>query len=305
MSNQIPLNALRALDAAARHLSFKKAAKELNVTPAAVGHHIKTLEERLGVQLFRRMNRRLLLTDAGQAALPQLRAGFDMLSKAVETLRKEQARHVLTVTVEPDFAAKWLVRRLERFRAAYPEFDVHLDASWNLVDLARENVDVGLRYGRGVYSGLRVDKLFDNEVFPVCSPRLLQGEHPLRAPADLRFHTLLHEEWDSVDPEWPTWRMWLRAAGVEDIEATRGPMFSHSSMALQAAIDGQGVALSSSVLVEDDLYAGHLVRPFDVAFSTPAEFAYYLVCVATEAEVPRIRAFREWVLAEARGHEAA
>jgi len=297
-----PLRALTAFEAAARHLSFKAAAAELHVTPAAIGHQIKSLEAHFGVLLFRRLNRRLLLTDAGQACLPHLRSGFDMLGKAAEVLRKEQAHNVLTVTVEPDFAAKWLVRRLERFSEIYPDIDVHLDATSRVVDLMREDVDVGLRYGGGGYTGLRVDKLFSHEVLPVCSPRLLHGEHPLRTLEDLRYHTLLHEDWETMDETWPTWQMWLRAAGL-DIDTSRGPMFSNSSMALQAASEGHGVALAGSVLVADDIKAGRLVKPFDLTLSTPIEFAYYVVCAQSDEDRPHIKAFREWVLKEAQSLE--
>jgi len=269
---------------------------------AAVGHQVKALEEYLEVQLFRRLNRALLLTDAGQLCLPALRQGFEKLREATELLRTHSTPNLLTVTVEPDFAAKWLVRRLERFNSRHPQIDVHLDATSRTVDLARENVDVGLRYGPGDYRGLRVDKLFNHEVFPVCSPRVLEGPHSLRVPDDLRAHTMLHEDWDTMDETWPTWSMWLKAAGC-DFDASRGPVFSNSSMALQAAIEGHGVALAGSVLAADDLAAGRLVKPFDVSLAAPVEFAYYVVSLEADANQPKIAAFREWVLAEARSRK--
>ncbi len=292
-----PLNALRAFEAAGRHLSFTKAAAELHVTPAAISQQLKTLEDSLGVQLFRRLNKALLLTDAGQACLPGLQAGFDRLAEAVKASRARDARRALTVSVAPSFGAKWLVPRLDRFRETHPGVDVRIDASHRLVDFVREDVDIGIRYGPGDYPGLRVDRLLTDEVFPVCSPRLRAGPHPLRIPDDLRWHTLLHVDLATGDPCCPDWRMWLLAAGVGDIDPTRGPQFSLSSMALQAAIEGHGVVLNSRVLVADDLVAGRLIKPFDLSF--PVSFAYYVVCPETTADQPRIAAFREWVMAEA------
>ncbi len=291
-----PLNALRAFEAAARNLSFKEAAAELNVTPAAISHQVKALEEHLGVALFRRLNRRLLLTDAGQAALPDLRVGFDKLAAAAERLGAHRARGLLTVSVEPSFAAKWLVRRVDRFAAAHPEIDLRIDATAELVWLGQDGVDMGIRYGAGHYAGLRADRLIGEEVFPVCSPRLLDGPRPLRTPADLARHTLLHEAWESIDPGWPTWRMWLAAAGVEGVDADRGPRYSLSSMAIQAALEGHGVALAGSVVVADDLAAGRLVRPFALGFRP--DLAYYLVSPEATAESPKVAAFRDWLLTE-------
>jgi LysR family glycine cleavage system transcriptional activator len=199
----------------------------------------------------------------------------------------------------PAFAAKWLVPRLERFREAEPKIDVRIHGSMERVDFAREPVDMAIRYGTGVYPGLRVDLLMDNEVFPVCSPRLQRGLHPLRKPEDLRHHTLLHLEWDRRDDTWPDWRMWLLAAGARGVDPTRGPRFSQSDFAIEAAIDGQGVALTGRALTSADLAAGRLVRPFEL--SMPTRFCYYVVCPQARAEEPKIAAFRDWVLAEARG----
>ena len=187
-----PLNSLRAFEAAARHLSFTKAAGELNVTPAAISHQIKALEEFLGVVLFRRLTRALRLTDAGQAAFPKVREGFDKLAEAVEILRAEEESKVLTVSVSPSFGAKWLVPRLDRFRAAHPDLEIRIDATDRLADFQGDNVDVALRYGMGNYPGLLVDKLFGAEMVPVCSPDLLDGPQPLQRPQDLAHHTLLH-----------------------------------------------------------------------------------------------------------------
>ena len=293
-----PLNALRAFEAAARHLSVTKAAAELNVTPAAVSHQVKALEEQLGVTLFRRLNRALMLTDAGQLFLPGLRDGFDRLAEAADKVRAECEGGTLAVSVGPSVAAKWLVPRLDRFRAAHPDIDLRIDATDRVANFAREDVDVAIRYGSGRYPGLRVDQLFAEEVFPVCSDKLCEGASPLREPGDLRHHTLLHVDWRTQDETWPNWRMWLLAAGVEGVEPTRGPKFSQESMVVQAAIEGHGVALTSSVLVADDLAAGRLCKPFTL--SLPIRFAYYVVAPEAAADRPKVAAFRAWILAEAK-----
>src|SRR4051794_36642926 len=193
MARLPPLNSLRAFEAAARHLSFAEAAAELHVTPAAISHQIKALEADLGVKLFRRFNRAVRLTDAGQACLPGLRDGFERIAEAVARARQGDSVGVLTVTASPAIAAKWLVPRLERFRERHPSIDLRIDASMRLVDFTREDVHVGLRYGGGKYPGLHTELLLRSEVFPVCAPALLKGKHPLREPEDLRHHTLIHD----------------------------------------------------------------------------------------------------------------
>ena len=285
-----PLNALRAFEAAARHLSFTKAADELNVTQAAISHQVKALEERLGVVMFRRLNRALLLTDAGQRYLPPLREALDQIAAATERLRSHDVRRALTVTTLPSIASKWLVPRLGRFREAYPDIDVRIDASLHLTDFARENVDVALRYGRGRWDGMRSERLMTEDFFPVCSPALLTGEHALNEPADILHHTLLHDD-SRTD-----WTMWFLAAGIEDGDPTRGPAFTDSSLVLQAAVDCQGVALGRSALAAADLAAGRLVRPFGI--SLEAEFAYYLVCPQGTVDHPKIASFRTWLFEE-------
>ena len=293
-----PLNSLRAFEAAARHLSLTRAAEELHVTPAAISHQVKGLESHLGVKLFRRANRSLLLTDAGQACLPGLRAGFDRLAEAMEAVRARDESGHFTVSVPPSFGAKWLVTRLDRFAQKHPGYDVRLDASMRLVDLMREGVDIAVRYGAGHYEGMRVDCLLNEVAIPVCSPRLLEGDPPLRTPKDLCHHTLLHHTASYQDDSYPDWRMWLQAAGVPSCDLSRGPTFSMASMAVEAAIDGQGVALVGHVLVADDIAAGRLVRPFELSF--PVQFAYYIVSPLITAERHRVVAFREWLLEEAR-----
>lgn len=294
------LNALRAFEAAARHLSFTRAAAELNVTQTAVSHQIKGLEEQLGVQLFRRLPRGLLLTEEAQRYAPALRAAFEQIAAATEQLSTSRAAGPLTLSTVPSFAAKWLVPRLGRFRDAHPEIDLRISASLRLVDLVREDFDVAIRMGRGDYPGLRVDALFGEVMFPVCSPHLLAGPKPLSRPEDLRHHVLLHDVDVSASaftavPQ--AWRLWLERAGVQGIDVERGPVFQDSAMLLDAAAEGQGVALGRSALVAADLAAGRLVKPFDI--SLPFELTYYLVCPEATADRPKIAAFRAWLLAEA------
>ena len=292
------LNALRAFEAAARHLSLTKAADELSVTPAAVSHQIKALEADLGVALMRRVSGRYQLTEPALEALPVLRAGFDQIAEAARRLRSDHSRHFLTISAGPTFAATWLVRRLRRFKALYPDIDVRLHTSDKVVDLRRDGVDVAIRFGGGDYAHLETIRLFEESIYPVCAPALLADGPPLSAPSDLAHHTLLHVEW-----QWPReshetfdWEMWLRAAGAEEVDASRGPRFSHASIALQAAMDGQGLALGSDSLASDELAEGRLIRPFSLRL--PLAFGYHLVYPAEWRDLPKIRAFREWIAEE-------
>ncbi|MCI0364982.1 MAG: transcriptional regulator GcvA, partial [Phycisphaerales bacterium] len=233
-----PLNALRSYEAAARHLSFTKAAGELGVTPAAVSHQVKMLEDFIGVSLFQRVNRQLILTDAGIACLPGIRTAFEGLSTAIGSISTAGRTGVLTVSVAPSLAGKWLLPRLERFKTAHADIDVRVSASINLVDFAGGEIDLAIRYGSGRYPGLIAERLIGESVIPVCSPNLLKGPHPLRSPADVHHHTLLHDDSPDDDQSCPTWEMWLKAAGVEGTDATRGPRFNQSSLVLEAAILG-------------------------------------------------------------------
>jgi LysR family transcriptional regulator, glycine cleavage system transcriptional activator len=304
MSRRLPpLNALRAFEAAARHLSVSKAAEELHVTPAAISHQVKGLEEWLGVQLFRRLNRQILLTDAGQTCLKGLREGFDQLADTVAKVQVVPSGGPLTVTVAPSFASKWLVPRLDRFRRRHPDIDLRIDASTALADFARDGIDIAIRFGPGRYPGLRVDRLLTEEMSPVCSPALLRGANPLRRPEDLRHYSLLHIDLPMQGDAQPTWEMWLLAAGVRDVDWTRGPRFTNSSMAIEMALAGEGVVLGSNVLVADDLAAGRLVKPF--AVNLAVDFAYFVASPESMADRPKVAAFREWVTEEARRHEAA
>ncbi len=304
MSRQLPpLNALRAFEAAARHLSVSRAAAELHVTPAAISHQVKALEEWMGLPLFRRLNRQVLLTDAGQTCFKGLRDGFDRLAATVAKVRAGAGDGPLTVSTAPSIASKWLVPRLDRFRRAHPDIDVRIDAKPALTDFARDNVDIAIRYGRGHYPGLRADRLMAESVFPLCSPKLRRGPPRLRHPRDLARHTLLHIDMPVMGEAEPTWEMWLLAAGVSGVDWTRGPRFSVSSMAIETAIAGQGVVLGSDVLCAADLAAGRLVKPFDVGLAL--DFGYWIVSPETAAGRPKAVAFRNWLLAEARAHEEA
>ncbi len=289
-----PLNALKAFEAAARHLSFTKAAEELFVTQAAVSHQIKGLEEVLGIALFRRLNRALMLTEEGQALFPALRGALDQIAGALEQIQARGASGVITVSTMDSFAVNWLVPRLNRFRHLHPEIDVHISSSDHLVDFVTEGVDVALRYGRGQWPGVTAERLMTEELFPVCSPSLLENGPPLGKPSDLLHHTLLHDDM-RVD-----WRMWHMAAGISVENANRGPSFTHSNNVMQAAIAGLGVALGRSVLVADHLVQGRLIKPFDI--SLPADFAYYLAYPEAALKRPKVKAFRDWIMEEvARG----
>jgi LysR family glycine cleavage system transcriptional activator len=210
---------------------------------------------------------------------------------------ESRQRRRLTVSVVPSFAATWLVPRLDRFKQANPGLDLLLDATTALADLARGDADMAIRYGTGAFPELDCVRLFEDAMFPVCSPRLLQGAHPLSEPRDLAHHTLLHLEWAPAKGEWPDWRAWLLAAGVTGVDPDRGPRFTQHSMVLQAAVEGQGVALGTTSHVVDDLAAGRLVWPFDLC--VPTRFAYWVVAPRDRAERPDIAAFRAWLIAEA------
>ncbi len=289
-----PLKALRAFEAAGRHLSFTRAANELHVTQAAISHQIKALETWLDLPLFKRLNRALLLTEPGQQYLQSVRKALELLADATQQIVATGGGHPLTISVMPSFGAKWLVSRLVQFSQQHPDIDLRFAAEDKLTDFTREDVDIAIRFGQGSWPGLHAALLMRQDVFPVCSPRLLEdGPHPLRSPDDLRHHVLLHERPASYD-----WRTWLLAAGVEGVDPIRGPSFSHAHVLLQATIDGQGVALGATPLVDDDLAAGRLVKPFELTL--PGEWAYYVVCPEERAGEPNVEAFRDWILAEAR-----
>ncbi|MDA1023855.1 MAG: transcriptional regulator GcvA [Proteobacteria bacterium] len=291
------LNGLRAFEAAARHLNFTRAAEELNVTQAAVSHQIKALEERLGRPLFRRLGRKLLLTDAGQTLLQPMTQAFSLMSDAVGQIEEDSSTGVFTVSTVDSVASNWLVPRLGRFQALHPHINLRIAISDELVDFGDGSVDAALRYGRGNYPGLHTVNMMDEDLFPVCRPRLLERDIPLKEPADLRHFTLFH---DDVLEDWSSW---FKAAGITGEGFRHGPGMSHSNLVVRAALAGDGVALGRSRLVEDDLAAGRLVRPFDI--SVKAKRSYFVVSTEAAANRPRVKAFREWVLQEAGSGETA
>lgn len=297
-----PLNALRAFESAARHLNFSRAADELSVTPGAVSQQIQNLEDYVGAPLFRRTPKGLLLTDAAQTALPALREAFDRLAEAASLLTAAVDGRRLTLTAAPSFAAKWLVPRLGRFEAAYPQVDVWLSAGLDLVDLTAGEVDIALRYGAGRYPGMEVRRLIGETVIPVLSPEL-HAANPLDGPEDLARHLLLHDGSPDPDDSCPDWTMWLAARGVRDVDGARGPRFNQSSLVIEAAVNGRGVALAKRTLAQDDLDAGRLVAPLQIA--TAVDFAYYLVHPKAKGRLPQVKAFINWITAEAEAHEAA
>jgi len=292
MSARLPsLNGLRAFEAAARHLSFTQAAAELNVTQTAISHQIKRLEEELGIRLFIRQNRALALTPQARDYLPGIRAAFNDLRLATDRLLRRDNDRVLTVSTLASLAAKWLLPRLSAFQEAHPQIDVRITTSTSLVDFRTDDVDAAIRYGRGQWPGLRADWLTADHLFPVCSPALLEGDNPLRCPEDLANHTLLHSGGYEDD-----WRVWLTAAGIPtNISKHPGQTFDLIFMTLQAAIDGLGVAVGRSTYVEGDIAKGRLVVPFKIRL--PADAGFYLVSPESTANTPKLKAFREWMVA--------
>ena len=299
MSRRIyPLNALRAYETSARHLSFVKASEELSVTPAAVSHQVKKLEEYLGLPLFRRRSRGLLLTESGQVLLTELREVFLRLDKAMERVIDSDSRGTVTLSVAPTFATMWLIPRLQKFYALQPDIDVRISTSLGLVDFQRDDYDAAIRLGSGQWFGLETIKLFDETVTPMCSPRLLEGPDALNHPDDLRKHVLLHNHSMDYDPEAPTWDTWLKAAGASKVDASRGTHFSLPDHGLQASIDGAGVVLGWRTLAAPDIAAGRVVAPFDLVL--PLGSSFYLAYPEAYAPRSNIAALRDWLVSEVR-----
>lgn len=282
-----PLAALRAFEAAARHLSFKRAAEELRVTPTAVSHQIRLLEDTIGLPLFERQPRRVALTAAGQKLYPVLRDGFESFSRVLAGLAAPPPRRSLTVSATPAFTAKWLVPKLATWQPKRQGLDLCLHASAEPVDLDTGIADAAIRYGGGPYPGLHAELLFEDRFAPVASPRL-----DLHAPQALGNHTLLHFEWRRPRRDTPTWRLWAARAGIDGFDPDSGLRFSDESHAIQAAIAGQGVALLSLALVADELASGALVRPFGPELPG---YRFQLVYPEASAGHPDIAALREWL----------
>lgn len=295
-----PLNALRAFESTARHLSIKQAAKELHVTPAAVSQQIKTLESYLEVELFERKVRSISLTEVGEQLYPFMEEGFAKLEEGIRQLHRHRHSNELVVSVSPTFAAKWLLPRLGSFYQQYPAYRLRVDASESLVNFRQDGVDIALRYGGGHYTGVHCEVLIPEEVVPVCSPALLEGKHALCSPEDLKHHMLLRSDWQTTQAQAPCWGMWLHAAGVEHSDANSGHQFSSEALAMQAAIEGQGVALTSTALADLDVKAGRLVYPFGREHNQKVAFGYYFVCPESHLRIKKVQAFRRWITSELR-----
>jgi len=282
------MQALRAFEAAARTGSLTRAAEALHLTHGAISHQIKALEAELGVRLIERAGRGMRLTDAGEHLAVRVRAALAELADALREAGERANPRQLRVSATPSFAARWLLPRIGRFLAAHPEVDLAVQASVTLVDFRRDNVDVAIRWGSGDYPGLGVEHLMDDTYFPVCSPRLARGRLPAQ-PADLAGHLLLRS-----DDEF--WQPWFAVAGLDWPEPTRGPIFNDASHMLQAAIDGQGIALARSSLIGNDLATGVLVRLFDVTLPSPRRF--FLVYPPRLVGSPKLTLFQAWLKSE-------
>jgi LysR family glycine cleavage system transcriptional activator len=289
MRPSLPLNALRAFEAGARHLSFTKASDELHVTQAAISHQVKQLEELLGVQLFQRLTRRLVLTEAGQRLLPFVSEGLDRIAEGVNQVT-ERAGRLLTVSVTPTFGVKWLADRLGRFWRKHPEIDLRLHHSFQSVDLRAGEADMAVRWGAGSWPGCQATLLMEGDVVPVCSPALLAGGHPLRSPEDLKHHTLLHER------DCEEWAHWLISMGIDGVDPRRGPIIDDFTVRSQALLDGHGVALMTRSMIAKELAAGTLVKPFDDDWDLDG--GYYIVVPDSAQPKPKVEAFRNFLLAE-------
>ena len=296
-----PLNALKAFEVAGRHMSFSRAAEELHVTPAAISHQIKALETDLGVKLFRRLNRSLQLTEAGQACLPGLRSAFETMASAVGRVRDKEDWNVLTISAPPAFGARWLVPRIVDFRTANPQIQVRIDPAIRSMDPVRDSVDVAIEFSQGHYSGRSVQRsaqrLFGQDVFPVCSPELLDGKNPLTTPDDLRGHTLIHFDAPMDDPGWPNWETWLRANNVDRLDPNKGPHFTSPNFTTQALLAGHGVALMAELVVESELATGTLVKPFDISY--PGDLSYWALATSVDSEDDPVTLFWNWLTREA------
>jgi LysR family glycine cleavage system transcriptional activator len=289
LARRLPsLNALKAFEAAARHESFTRAAEELSVTQGAVSHQVKALELELGIRLFDRERQKLSITRAGLSYLEVVRDAFDRIALGTQRIQHLSLAGALTVSTSPDFAAKWLVNRLGRFAETHPDIDLRISATMHHVDFAREDVDLAVRHGDGNWAGRDVVRLCSEQLFAVCSPKLHER---MREPSDVLKFPLLHLD-DRKD-----WSEWLEAAGVGDSKLLHGPVLNRASMVIDAAIDGQGVALARTTLAAWDLINGRLVRPFATALRLSK--TYWIVCPQATSMLPKITTFRDWLLAEA------
>jgi LysR family glycine cleavage system transcriptional activator len=298
----LPLNALRAFESAARNLNFSRAADELAVTPGAVSQQIRLLEDIVGGPLFKREAKGLQLTDLGRGAVPLLREGFERLMDASSLLREPPRRKQVSISVAPSFASKWLMPRMDDFHAAHPEIEVWISADMEPATLGEGGADLAVRYGPGDYPGHVVERLMAETVLPVAAPSLMDGKHPIRTPADLAHHTLLHDMSEDGDPGRPDWAMWLKARRVKHSDPRRGPRFNQASMVIEAALAGRGVALAKRTLAQADLTSGRLVAPFADG-SQAVGFAYHVVLPRDRPASPSAVAFVDCLKQQAVHHD--
>jgi LysR family transcriptional regulator, glycine cleavage system transcriptional activator len=289
-----PLNALKAFEATARHLSFSKAAAELHVTPAALSHQIRGLEDLLGLKLFFRRARAIELTDAARLIYPGIQTGFASLRQAVERLEPNRQDRVLVVSATPGLTAKWLAPKLYRFLAKHPDIDTRVSASSAYVNFAADGVDVGIRLSSGNHPDLYVERLSEEWLLPLCSPRLLDGAHPLRSPKDLVHFTLIQVDLPGVVP---TWSDWFQMAGVDNIDSTRGLRLNVADHALDAASESAGVVLAYKLVASRDIGLGRLIVPFGPEIPLPGR-SYFFVCQKGHEKRAPVKAFRDWIFAE-------
>ena len=299
MRSLLPLNSLRAFEAAARHTNFADAADELGVTPAAVSQHIQKLEAIIGASLFARTTRSVVLTDRARQILPLVSEGFESLDLAMKELMTTRQKNVVTISATPSFASCWLLPRLEQFRQAHPDITVHVDARSDHVDFQRDGVDLSVRQGTGKYAGLTSELLIPDRAFVVCHPRLLEsGSQPLE-PEDLNRHTLLHVDWKMQARAAPTWQRWAELHSIEGLNFEGGMRFSMEEHAVKAAVAGMGFALATQAFISDDLQARRLVRALPGTYDMPTVFHHYLVSPKSEGERRSVRKIRDWLRSEA------
>lgn len=298
----LPLNALRAFDAAARHMSFKLAADDLSVTPAAISQQIRSLEDFLGVELFRRTNRSLVLTETAQLSLAPLKQAFEHMEEAVDILTDAKSSNVLKVSVSPSFASKWLVPRIANFYSRRPDAIVKIEATLHVTDFMAEDTDLAIRYGSGDYSGLYVEEILRETIFPVCAPNVIEGGETCKTACEVLQHTLIHDDSFVEDDSAPNWSMWLKAAGVAVPDGVPALHFNNNALAIEAAAAGRGVALARSVIAEEDLKAGRLVKPFGEG--VPVDFAHYIVCPEDKLKSELVQEFTDWLREETGAYRA-
>jgi LysR family transcriptional regulator, glycine cleavage system transcriptional activator len=297
-SNIQSLDRFRTFEVAARHLSFTKAAQELFVTQAAVSQQIRQLEDQLGFKLFHRLTRKLALTEEGAKLAHTTREALNSIYRTIDDIKQDAETGSITISTIPSFAVLWLIPRLGQFRKSHPGIQLNIHSDERIIDLNEYKVDLAIRAGKGNYPGLEVTLLMKENIFPVCSPSLLQGDKPLKTIKDIYNHEILQDEvqW-RLDEEETDWYVWLKAAGITDIDTFAGASFSNSIMALQAAAAGLGIAMCRSSLIGDDLETGRLVKPFDFKVESPV--SYYIVYLKEHSQKPKIKAVTQWLLEQA------